>query len=202
MTGYVLHPVRVLIVDDSAIMRHLMRGILEELGIRLIADAATPVEAWNRLHAFRPDIMLCDWELKSGTGLAFVQWLRGAADSPDRFLPVILVTGHTEVSRVLRARDAGVTEYLAKPFTARDLYARIRALIESSRTFVDTETFFGPDRRRDGRVGAEPWGGLERRSSGPVEMIRLSPSDQPRPAALSGRAPNNGPDHDGGPVGA
>ena len=59
-----------------------------------------------------------------------------------------MMTGYSHKLRAEEARDAGVTEFLVKPFTAKDMYLRIEALIEKPRRFVDAENFFGPDRRR------------------------------------------------------
>jgi DNA-binding response OmpR family regulator len=59
-----------------------------------------------------------------------------------------MITGHTEKSRVEAARDAGVTEFLAKPVTAHNLFSRIAEIVERPRPFVRCEGYFGPDRRR------------------------------------------------------
>jgi len=70
-----------------------------------------------------------------------------------------MLTGHTELSRVMEARDAGVHEFLAKLISAKGLYSRIRSIIEHPRPFVRTSTYFGPDRRRR----QIEWKGKERR---------------------------------------
>jgi DNA-binding response OmpR family regulator len=59
-----------------------------------------------------------------------------------------MLTGHTEMNRVMEARDAGVHEFLAKPISAKSIYARIRAIIERPRPFIRAGVYFGPDRRR------------------------------------------------------
>ena len=64
------------------------------------------------------------------------------------YVPVIVVTAHTEIHRVFMARDLGMTEFLAKPISAKLLYGRIRAVIENKRSFIKSADFFGPDRRR------------------------------------------------------
>jgi DNA-binding response OmpR family regulator len=65
------------------------------------------------------------------------------------------MTGFSEKRRVVQARDAGVTEFLVKPFTARDMYRRISQIVERPREFVKSEDFFGPDRRRTKRSDYE-----------------------------------------------
>ena len=81
-------------------------------------------------------------------GLEFVRLLRTATNSPNPFVPVIMLTAHTETKRVMEARDAGITEFLAKPISAQQLGSRIRAVIEHPRPFVRAESYIGPDRRR------------------------------------------------------
>ena len=77
-----------------------------------------------------------------------VEKIRTDPDSPNRFVPILLMTGFMSKIRVEHARDKGVTEFVVKPFTAKDLYARIEHAIEQPRSFVDSRKYFGPDRRR------------------------------------------------------
>jgi two-component system chemotaxis response regulator CheY len=79
----------------------------------------------------------------------------------------IMMTGYSDKVRVEEARDVGVTEFLAKPFTAQDLYARIEKLIEKPRRFVEAEAFFGPERRRR-KMKAEEYKGPKRRDAEPA----------------------------------
>jgi len=87
--------------------------------------------------------------------------VRTDPESPDQFVPIIMLSGHTEKARVMQARDAGITEFMAKPIAARALYARMVAVIEHPRTFVKTASYFGPDRRRQDM----PFPGPDRRST-------------------------------------
>jgi two-component system chemotaxis response regulator CheY len=64
-------------------------------------------------------------------------------------VPIIMITGHTEKNRVTAARDSGITEFLAKPISAKALYQRIVNVIAHPRPFIKTKTYFGPDRRRN-----------------------------------------------------
>jgi response regulator RpfG family c-di-GMP phosphodiesterase len=99
------------------------------------------------------------------TGIEFTRLLRTSADSPDKFIPVIMTTGYSDRSTVIAARDAGVTEFLAKPITAKALYGRVLEVINNPRPFIRSKTYFGPDRRRRD----EPFDGPERRIAGPQE---------------------------------
>ena len=86
--------------------------------------------------------------MDSMDGLELIEKIRNDEDSPDPFVPIILMTGYSNQVRVETARDSGMTEFLAKPFKARDLYTRIVQIIEKPRQFVKNDYFFGPDRRR------------------------------------------------------
>jgi DNA-binding response OmpR family regulator len=84
--------------------------------------------------------------------------VRTAKDSPNPFVPIIMLTGHTEAYRVMRARDVGVTEFLAKPVSAQTLYRRLVSIVENPRQFVRAAGFSGPERRRrkgEARIGDE-----------------------------------------------
>ena len=86
--------------------------------------------------------------MEPGDGFDLVDMIRNEPDSPNRYLPVIMLTGHSEKERVEMARDHGVTEFLVKPVTPKDLLARVLAIIENPRPFVRSTDYFGPDRRR------------------------------------------------------
>lgn len=78
----------------------------------------------------------------------FLEMVRMDEFSPNRFVPVIVCSSFTEEHQVKRARDMGMTEFLAMPISARTVYGRICAVIEHPRPFVRSPNFFGPDRRR------------------------------------------------------
>ena len=91
----------------------------------------------------------------------------GANANP--YVAIIMLTGHSEKKRVTAARDAGVTEFLAKPISAKGLYQRIVNVVANPRPFIKTKTYFGPDRRRN--VNAS-YVGPERRKGGKADTIR------------------------------
>ncbi len=139
---------RALIVEDNAHMRVLLRELLGSVGIRKVSEAPHGEAALEVLREHTCDLILSDMAMAPMDGIEFTRHLRTNEDSPNRFVPIIMVTGHTEKHRVEAARDAGVTEFLAKPITAHNLYSRISEIVERPRAFVRTEGYFGPDRRR------------------------------------------------------
>ena len=139
---------KALIVEDNAHMRSLLRALLNSVGIKEIAEAAHGGAALQILRERKSDLVLSDLAMKPMDGLEFTRQVRNADASPNPFVPIIMITGHTEKHRVEAARDAGVTEFLAKPITAANLFARIAEIVERPRAFVRCESYFGPDRRR------------------------------------------------------
>ncbi len=148
MGGYNLERLNFLVVDDNKHMRALVKTILHSLGSKNVLEAADGADAFKELRHFPADIIICDWNMSPLDGLDFVRLVRTGKDSPNPFAAIIMLTGHTEMHRVVEARDAGVHEFLAKPISAKGLYSRIRSIIERPRPFVRTATYFGPDRRR------------------------------------------------------
>ena len=148
MDGNNLERLNFLVVDDNKHMRALVTTVLHALGARNVVEAADGADAYEELRRFSADIIVCDWNMAPLDGLDFVRLVRTGHDSPNPFAAIIMLTGHTEMDRVLEARDAGVHEFLAKPISAKALYSRIRAIIERPRAFIRTASYFGPDRRR------------------------------------------------------
>lgn len=148
MSDYNIAAVRFLIVDDNAPMRALLRTILSSLGAGYVADAADGRTAFERLKECDADIVICDWNMSPIDGVEFTNMVRNGADSPNPFVPIIMLSGHAEMARIVEARDAGVHEFMAKPVSAAKLFGRIKAIIDQPRPFIRTATYFGPDRRR------------------------------------------------------
>lgn len=146
--SYQFTHVSVLIVEDNQPMLELARSILMAFGITNVFGAKNGEEGFKVFCRENPDIIIADWMMKPMDGISLTRRIRNDPMSPNQFAPVILMTGFSEKRRVLEARDAGVTEFLVKPFNARDMYRRVAQIIERPRQFVRSEDFFGPDRRR------------------------------------------------------
>lgn len=159
MANYNIERLNFLVVDDNEHMRALLRSILHALGTKTIHEASNGEEAFEEFKIFPVDIIICDWEMSPIDGIEFARLVRTDEESPNPFVPIIMLTGHTELSKVTESRDAGINEFLAKPISATSLYFRIRSLIEHPREFVKTKTYFGPDRQRK----QLPWKGDDRR---------------------------------------
>jgi CheY-like chemotaxis protein len=178
--NYVLDNINVLILDDNRHMRSLVQSILHALGVKQIREASDAPEAFKELQHFHADVIIADWHMEPLDGLDFVRLVRTAKDSPNLYVPIIMLTGHTEYQRVCEARDAGVNEFLAKPISARALYTRFASIIENPRPFIRTKTYFGPDRRRQ-NLGP-PRGVVERRKD---EIEKIEKAAEAEQAGLS-----------------
>jgi len=146
--AYQFKTISILIVEDNIPMMELTKSILETFGIENVDSAKDGEEGFTKFCKHNYDLVIADWMMKPMDGISLTRRIRNDQLSPNQFVPVILVTGFSEKRRVIQARDAGVTEFLVKPFNARDLYRRIAQIIERPRQFVRSEDFFGPDRRR------------------------------------------------------
>jgi two-component system chemotaxis response regulator CheY len=138
----------VLVAEDTVPMRKLVCSVLETLGVGTIYTAGDGDGAFEVFCKQQPDIIITDWHMVPVTGLDLIRKVRQSDRSPNRTAPVIMMTGYSAMPRVAEARDMGCTEFLVKPFSAADLAKRIAYVINKPRDFVETERFFGPDRRR------------------------------------------------------
>ncbi|MBB4266695.1 response regulator [Roseospira visakhapatnamensis] len=138
----------ILVVDDNPHMRRIVKEILRALGVGTIKDATDGADALKIMRVITPDVIIADLDMSPLDGLEFTRMVRTGKDSTNRYVPIIMLTAHSESFRVVQARDAGVTEFLAKPISVKRLSLRLEAVIKRPRVYVRTRTFFGPDRRR------------------------------------------------------
>jgi CheY-like chemotaxis protein len=147
MQGVDFSSLRILLVEDSLHMRRILRTMLSGLGVRDIQEAEDGAEGLDRLRGVNPDIVLLDWVMPILDGIEFTKLARtGGGANP--YVPIIMVSAHSERKSVIMARDAGVNEFLTKPLSAKALHDRIVSVVKHARPFVKTRSFFGPDRRR------------------------------------------------------
>lgn len=163
---------RFLVCDDNPHMRRILRTLLHSFGAREVYEAEDGATALEMYSHYVPDIVITDWAMPIFDGMELTQMIRQPDSSSNPYVPIILLTGHSEKKRVLESRDAGVTEFLAKPISAKALYQRILNVVVNPRPFIKTKTFFGPDRRRNHNSS---YVGPERRKGEKAEMIKVAP---------------------------
>ena len=143
-----LRSLNVLLVDDNQNMRAIAAAVLHSADIRNVHEAAEGATAFDLLRRHPIDLAIVDFNMFPLDGVEFTRLVRTSPDSPNPFLPIIMMTGHSERSRVYEARDAGVTEFIVKPLTAKAVLDRINAVIMRPRAFIKTDAYVGPCRRR------------------------------------------------------
>jgi CheY-like chemotaxis protein len=156
-----LKALRILVVDDNRNAVELVKSVLEGVGGREIFQASTAHHAFELMQRELFDLIILDQNLGKGDeGVQLVKRIRNDPASPSPYVAILMLTGYTEQRRVKAARDAGVTDFVSKPFTVAGLLKRIEAIIFQTRPFVRSQNYFGPDRRRRNDPG---YGGVERR---------------------------------------
>jgi CheY-like chemotaxis protein len=161
MSGYRFDRLKILVVDDNQHMRKLVVAILQAFGTTQIYEASNGVRALAVMRDENPDVVVLDWMMDEMNGIEFTKEVRTSSTSPNPYVPIIMLTGHTSADCVQQARDAGINEFLAKPVSVKAMLARLTAVIEYPRPFVRTANYFGPCRRRRSR---DDYTGPERRS--------------------------------------
>ena len=158
-----LREIKVLVVDDNRHMRYIVKTILLTLGCKHVHESADAAAAFTELKSSPPDLVIVDWKMEPLDGLDFTKLVRTAKDSPNPYIPIIMLSAHTEHRRIAEARDAGVNEFLAKPISVEGMAKRITSIVNNPRNFVRTKKYFGPCRRR--QDSGPPRGTKERRKA-------------------------------------
>ena len=142
-----LAALRLLIIDDNEQMRTIIGAVLGGAGVRNLHYAPDGQRGLESLVRVKPDVVFVDYEMPVLNGLGFLRQAR-RLPGDERFIPVIMLTGHSDMLRLNAARDLGVNEFLAKPVTAKTILQRLGAVIYRPRLFVQSHRYVGPDRRR------------------------------------------------------
>ncbi len=138
----------VMVASGDQQARPLIAALLRAGGIEKLDVCADGKEALDDLARKTIDILVVDWELGSLSGLELVRRLRNEASSPNPTVQIIMITAFAERHNIEAARDAGVSELLAKPVSSDGLFKRIVNILENPRPFIRVGDYFGPDRRR------------------------------------------------------
>ena len=117
-----------LVVEDESAMREMVADNLRAAGYD-VAEAGDAAGAWDKLNASKVDLVLLDWMLPGTSGYEFLRRLRREDDETKRGVPVILLTARAEEGDRVRGLDAGADDHVSKPFSPRELRARVRALL-------------------------------------------------------------------------
>jgi CheY-like chemotaxis protein len=137
-----------MVVDDSIVVRNLIKWLLRSCHAREICEAADGAHAREVFRSYSPDIILVDWEMQPVDGLTFVNHVRDIEDSPDPYVSVVVMSAYKQCRRALVARDAGADAFVTKPLSRAGLLGAIRSVIDNPRPYTLCDSYVGPDRRR------------------------------------------------------
>lgn len=188
-----LEKAKILLVDGDGVSSSIASQILLGFGARHIQKAATLEEARSAIDGGEYDLVIVDPSTSASQGYEFVSWLRRQGSGPNRFAPVLIVSGHTQSSRVAAARDCGANFVIAKPHSPAILFDRINWLAREKRPHVECKAYAGPDRRF--KFDGPPAGSSGRREQdlsldvGDASMPNMSQADidammQPRKVTI------------------
>jgi two-component system chemotaxis response regulator CheY len=120
--------IKILVVDDFATMRKVVRNLLKQVGYENIVEAEDGVTALKVLKSQKIDLIISDWNMPNMTGLELLKAVR--ADDELKATPFLMVTAEALQDNVIAAVKAGVSNYIVKPFTAEVLNEKIKKIIE------------------------------------------------------------------------
>lgn len=155
MAVYNFERLSILLVEDNRYVRNILEDLLRQFRFGRVATASDGAEAIEYLKSVSLlrggqglDLIISDYVMTPINGLLLLRWVRSSKESPNRLMPFVLLSGAADRDNVWAARDLGVTEFLAKPFSSVEVYKKILEVIDYPRQFVATHNYYGPDRRR------------------------------------------------------
>ncbi len=128
----VLGRIGILVVDDMEAMRSMVGSCLREMGVQNIYYAGNGKLAWEELNNKKVDLIICDWDMPEVTGIEFLEKIK--RNEQTQQIPFLMLTASVEKSKVFKAIEFGVNDYLAKPFKPKDLEYRVVKLLRKIKT--------------------------------------------------------------------
>lgn len=142
-----LEKMSILVLDGDTMSQAILTQILSGFGAKNLRKCMTAEEARQCVGAHSYDLVVVDPSIADSEGHEFITWLRRESKGAGRFAPVLLVTGHTQYSKIAAARDCGANFVVVKPLTPQIMRDRIMWMAKDVRPFVECKVYVGPDRR-------------------------------------------------------
>ena len=118
----------VLVVDDAATMRRIVRSLLRELGIKNVREAEDGEMAFEDLKRQKADLVVSDWAMPKMTGIELLRAIR--QDEALKEIPVLMVTAESKKENIMEAVQAGVSNYIVKPFNSKTLEDKLNKIFK------------------------------------------------------------------------
>lgn len=144
-----LSKVHCLLADRDTFTRGLVAQMLRGFGMGAIQVAGDGAKTRELVLQDRPDVCFIEGALPDETAAQIIGWIR-QQPPPLRFIPVIVLTGYTQLKLISQARDCGANLVVRKPVAPQTLFDRLNWIANAQRPFVETDSFLGPDRRFHG----------------------------------------------------
>jgi two-component system chemotaxis response regulator CheY len=145
--GPLIQSTQVLVVDDNAYMRKIVRNLLINLGVKNVHEASDGIGGLEAIRMYAPDLVILDWEMPELSGADVVRAVRSPGVFPIADVPIIMLTAHVERWRVVEAARLGVHEFLRKPVSAQALLDRMLSILSRPRPMVQVGDYYGPEPR-------------------------------------------------------
>ena len=163
-----LRDLMILIADPSPYLCMLTHGILRGFGANKVLEVRHSLGVLETLIGQKIDILLCDARLPPHGGLPLTRAIRRNTENENRTMPILIMSSDTREATIVSARDVGANMVVAKPLSPASLYDRLAWVAFNPRQFIDTDTYFGPDRRF--KIEGYP-GGVGRRKGDKVVEV-------------------------------
>jgi len=120
--------IKILIIDDFATMRRILKNILKQLGFKNLVEADDGTTALNILESQKIDLIISDWNMPKMTGLELLKKVRASTEY--KKTPFLMVTAEAQKQNVIEAVQAGVSNYVVKPFTAEAISDKLKKILK------------------------------------------------------------------------
>jgi two-component system, chemotaxis family, chemotaxis protein CheY len=163
-----LHDLLILIADPNSYTRRIIQGMLRGFGANKLLEVGQSSDLLQTLIEQKVDALILDVGIVPPGGLALTRAIRRKKDNQNCTLPILVMTNDLREATIRDARDAGANMVIAKPMSPKDLYDRLAWIAFSPRKFVDSENYFGPDRRF--KIEGYPGGVGRRKEDNVIEV--------------------------------
>lgn len=119
--------IKVLIVDDYSTMLRIIRNLLNQIGFKDIDEAADGTQALEKFKQADYGLVISDWNMEPMSGYDFLKGVRAGAHNSN--VPFIMITAESKTENVIKAKQAGVSNYIVKPFNAETLKGKIESVL-------------------------------------------------------------------------
>ena len=144
---YNLENAKVLLVEPNQHGLEILAQIFSGFGVRNPMRAANAEEAMAVVKKTELDLIICEAQLDGMDGYDFISWLRRSKIEPNAYVSAMIIGGHTQMSKVQKARDCGANFIVAKPLTPKVMIDRVVWVARENRAFIECDSYLGPDRR-------------------------------------------------------